>query len=510
MNNERGLWKSKLGFVLAASGSAIGLGNIVFFPARAYQYGGGAFYIPYFIALLIMGVPLMILEFAFGRMTQKSYPAAMGKLGGKTWAALGWMGIVNAFIICAYYITILGWVVGMWIGCFSSIWKSSAVAAFGIPDSAVSNSMSYFFNMITNWNTVAYVLLVWALNILMIMWGTKSIEKSVSFCVPLMWIFMIVLIIRGVTLPHGGQGVMLLFTPDFSIMKSPAVWKGAFGQIFFTLSLGLGIMVAYGSYLPRKSDDTNNAMLVSFMNCGFEYIAGLAIFSLLFAFAIVPKASTLSMMFFIVPEGIAKFPFAVKFFGLLFFTLLFLAGITSSVSLVESFVSSIIDHFNWSRRRAILVGATFGVIGSIIFALPHVIDPKLDSDGSLGLTLLDLFDHWSFGYGLLFVGLTEIILLGWVANIDEIRNFINAHSRHKLGSWFNYLVKFVLPWILLAILVLSIMEDFKSGRIYGANMVTGKYPLGIIVLAIWLAFVFIGGYLISRLGNKQIKGIEKQ
>lgn len=502
MNSERGLWKSKLGFILAASGSAIGLGNIVFFPARAYQYGGGAFYIPYFIALLVIGIPLMILEFSFGRMTCSSYPTAMRKLGGKTWAALGWMGIVNAFIICAYYITILGWVVGMWVGTFGALWKPSAVEAFGIPSGVLSNSMSYFFNMISNWNTVVFVLLVWAINILMIMWGTRSIEKSVRFCVPLMWIFMIILIIRGVTLPGGGQGVMLLFTPDFSIMKSPDVWKGAFSQIFFTLSLGLGIMVAYGSYLPRKSDDTNNAMLVSFMNCGFEYIAGVAIFSLLFAFAIVPKASTLSMMFFIVPEGIAKFPFGAKFFGFLFFTLLFLAGITSSVSLVESFISSIIDYFNWPRKRAILFGATLGVIGSVIFGLPHVIDPNLDSDGTLGLTLLDLFDHWAFGYGLIFVGLTELLLLGWVANIDEIRNFVNAHSRYRLGKWFNYLVKFILPLVLLSILILSIIEDSKTG-LYGTKMVTGKYPLGVIVFIIWLASVFIGGFLISMLkGNK--------
>jgi len=506
MNHERGLWKSKLGFILAASGSAIGLGNIVFFPANAYRYGGGAFYVPYFIALLLMGIPLMILEFSLGRMTQRSHPVALEKIGGKTGSALGWMCVTNAFIIIGYYITILGWVVGMWVGCFNSLWKPAAVAAFGFPEGALTNAMSYFFNMISGWNPIVYVLFVWALNVLIIMWGTKSIESFVRVTVPLMWLFMIVLIIRGVTLPHGGQGVMLLFTPDFSIMKDPEVWKGAFSQIFFTLSLGLGIMATYASYLPKKSDDVNNSMLIGFMNCGFEYIAGIAIFSLLFAFAIVPKASTLSMMFFVVPEGIAKFPFSIKFFGLLFFTLLLLAGITSSVSLVEMLISSLIDHFKWARRRALLIGAALGTLASVAFALPHVIDPGLNSDGTLGLTLLDLFDHWAFGYGLLFAGLTEIIILGWVANIDEIRNFINTHSRFRLGRWFNGFVKFVLPLVILAIFVLSIIDEVGAG-LYGSEMATGGKPLGLVVFVLWILIVFVGGYLISIAGkNKKGEG----
>ena len=511
MTEARRDWGSKLGFILAASGSAIGLGNIVFFPANAYKYGGGAFYVPYLIALFVIGIPVMILELGLGRMTRKSLPNALGELGGKKAELAGWFGVLNAGIITMYYITILGWVVGMWVGSLSDLWHTQAVPNFGLDAGVLTNSMSYFFNMISNWNTVVYVLLVWGFNILIVFWGTKSIEAVVKIFVPLMWLMMIVLIVRGITMTNGVQGIYLLFTPDFSVMSDPEVWKGAFSQMFFTLSLGLCIMTAYASYLPKDNDDVQNATTISLMNCSFEFIAGLAIFSLLFTFAIAPKASTLSMMFFVVPEGIANFPVWVKAFGMLFFTLLLMAGLTSSASLIEGILLSFHDKWNLPRPKVIMGIASIGIVGSIMFALPTVIDKGLATNGTLGLTMLDLFDHWAFSYGLLICGLFECLTLGWLYDIDKLTAFINETASFKLGAWFKVLVRFVIPGFIMAILISSVVDEIRKG-LYGHDFESGNlWWLHLLGFFGWLAFS-IGGTLILgywKGGNNTASAIEE-
>jgi NSS family neurotransmitter:Na+ symporter len=303
---------------------------------------------------------------------------------------------------------------------------------------------------------------------------------------------------------------MLLFTPNFSVMKDPAVWQGAFSQIFFTLSLGFGIMTAYASYLPKKSDLTQNALITSFLNCGFEYIAGLAIFSILFAFSMVPKASTLSMMFFIVPKGISQLPGgpgAVSTFGLMFFLLLLMAGLTSSVSLVEALVASMRDKFGCPRRKTISIVAVIGFCGSACFALPQVVNPGLEDNGTLGLTLLDMIDHWAFSHGLLIIGLIECILIGWLIGPDTIRKHLNKNSRVQLGVWFNVLIKFVIPIVLLAILGYSVYNEITGGLFgtaYSAHYSEKFHSLRkapAIILFFWFLSSSIAAWLLTRAGR---------
>lgn len=502
MSETRGSWGSKLGFILAASGSAIGLGNIVFFSSNAYKYGGGAFYVPYLIALFLIGIPVMILELGVGRMTRRSMPNALFGLTGKRGELAGWFGVLNASIITMYYITILGWVIGMWVGSLGDLWEAAAVTSFGMEAGKLSNSMSYFFNMISEANPIFYVALVWIFNILIVIRGAKSIEAVVKIFVPLMWLMMIVLIFRGLTLPNGIQGVFYLFTPDFSVMGDPEVWRGAFSQMFFTLSLGFGIMTAYASYLPKKSNDLQNATTISLMNCSFEFIAGLAIFSLLFTFAIAPRGGSISMIFFVVPEGIARFPVAVMTFGLLFFTLLLVAGLTSSVSLVEAVILSLIDKFALKRRVVIAAVALVGLTGSIIFALPTVIDAELAYNGTLGFTLLDFFDHWAFGYGLLICGLLELLVLGWLYDIDKLIAFINETGRIKLGFRFKCLVRFVLPAVIITILVMGVIKECEDGM-FGWDYETGSYKgLYRFAFAGWLIFSIGGALLFTFLRRR--------
>lgn len=497
MEPTRGQWQSRLGFILAASGSAIGLGNIVFFGANAYRFGAGAFYLPYLIALFLVGIPVLVAEFGLGGLTQRGFPASLGRIAGRGGELAGWWALINTAFVTMYYVTIVAWVCGMFVGSFSGLWRPESPTP-GFDAASMGNPYGFFFGMISSGWVLALVVLMWLLNVWIVRRGVTSIEPVVKVFVPLMWLFMIVLIVRGVTLPAGEQGVYLLFTPDFATMSDPAVWQGAAAQIFFSLTLGFGVMTAYASYLPRASDHVSNGIITACLNCGFEYIAGLAIFSILFAFAIVPQASTLGMMFFVVPQGIAAMPAGVQLFGIVFFLLLLMAGLSSSVSLVEGVNTALIDKFGWSRRRTLAVTSVVGLAGSLAFALPMVIDPALAGNGTLGLSLLDLVDHWAFSHGLLIVGLVECLILGWALPISKLREELSRHSRLTIPAAFDWLIKLVIPAALAVVLGSSIWDKLQNG-IYGWNpeLPLGRllpvlsflvWLLGTSVVAVWLTW----------------------
>lgn len=503
---DRGAWKSKLGFILAASGSAIGLGNIVFFASNAYQYGGGAFYVPYFIALFVIGIPVMILEFSMGTMTGRSLPVALRRLAGPKAEFVGWWSLSSALFITMYYITILGWAVCMMVGALGQLLEPGTTAPFApfAEPSAEPSAVAYFFNVIASYWPLLAVLSVWGANVLILWKGTATIERAVRVFVPLMWLFMIGLIVRGLTLEGGFDGVLYLFTPNLSGITQASVWQGAFAQMFFSLSLGLGTMTAYASYLPKDADQINNSMLVSFLNCGFEYIAGVAIFALLFVFALNPAGTTLSLSFFAIPQGIAALPAGVKAIGFLFFLLIVIAGLTSSVSLVEGMASALIDKLDIARSKALAMVMIPGALGSLAFALPTIVDPGLVNNGTLGLNLLDILDHWAFRYSLLTVGFFECIMIGWVFGADKLREAANQHSKFQLGAWFDGLIKFVVPAILLFVLGWNLWEDtLGADWLYGTHNAQGDpNPLGafdwlpVAIPIIWLVgTITIAAYL---------------
>lgn len=478
MSTKRGNWNSKLGFILAASGSAIGLGNIVFFSSNAYQYGGGAFYLPYFIALFVLGLPIMMVEFGIGTLTGKSFPLALRELAGKRAEFVGWWSIGSAMFITAYYIAILGWAFGMMVGAFGSLFEagvSAPFAPFETPTDSPS-AMVYFFNLLATWWPVLFIFVIWGLNLLILRKGASSIEKAVRVFVPLMWVFMIGLVIRGLTLDGGFDGVMYLFTPDFEGISDASVWRGAFSQMFFSLSLGLGTMTAYASYLPKDADQVNNSMLVSFLNCSFEFIAGIAIFSLLFVFTLNPAGSTLSLSFFVIPQGInelSSIPWITRLFGFLFFLLIVIAGITSSISLIEGPASALMDKLKITRKKALTVVAIPCAIGSVLCTLPIIIDQSLAGNGTLGLSILDITDHWVFSYSLLIVGLVESLAIGWILGADRLRMALNQYSKWKLGKWFNVFIKFVIPAVLLTVILSSLWNE-RTG-LYGGNVDLGSF-----------------------------------
>ncbi len=507
---QRGRW-SRMGFILAASGSAIGLGNVVFFPANAYRFGGGGFYLPYLLALLVVGLPLMVLELGPGHQQRKAYPLALGRVAGRRGELLGWWALANTTLLTLYYVAILSWVGGMLLGSLGPLWRpSTSLEGFAVE--SLANPGGFFFSLLSSWRPLGFVLVVWGLNAWVVRRGAASIEGAVRIFVPMMWVLMVLLAVRGLSLDGGVDGMWRLFEPELAAMGRVEVWQGAVSQIFFSLSIGFGVMTTYASYLPRRSDPANGAMVISMLNCAFELVAGLALFALLFVFATVPQASTLSMTFFVLPQGIGQLPGGegvVASFGVLFFLLLLLAGISSTVSLVESVVAALIDKLGWRRSRVVPAFCALGALGSVAFVLPQVVDPALANDGTLGLTLLDLLDHWVFGYGLLVVGFCQCLLLGRLARIRPLRRGVEAVSRWPLGRPFEILVGWVIPALLAAILCWALWGELRDGlygSAYGPNFAPGwrwlkAAPLG--ALAVWLLLPLGSALLLTRLGSRQ-------
>ncbi|MDD5071071.1 MAG: sodium-dependent transporter, partial [Candidatus Omnitrophica bacterium] len=251
----------------------------------------------------------------------------------------------------------------------------------------------------------------------------------------------------------------------------PTVWIDAFGQIFFTLSLAFGIMIAYASYLPSKSQIVRDAFLIGIINCAFSLFAGFGVFSVLGYMAhntglkfdeVITQS--IGLAFVAYPKAISMLPFCSKVFGMIFFGSLVIAGLSSSVSIIEAFVSAVIDKFRYPRKIVVSVIVVFGFLGSIVFATQG------------GLLWLDIVDHFLMSYGLIVAGIFECLFVGWIFKANLLRNHINHHSSWKIGAWWDFLIRLVIPAVLGFILVTAFTEEIKNAY--------GGYS--------WLAIVLIG------------------
>ena len=277
---QREQWASRTGFILAAVGSAIGLGNIWRFPYMAYDMGGGAFLIPYFFAMLSAGIPFIIMEFSLGKKLRGSAPKALAKIHPKL-ECLGWFQVMIAAVIACYYVVIIGWGLSYLGFSFTQSWGSDPNAFFfseylklgdHSPSSLGSLQLHIVFPMLIAWGVSFYATFT----------GVRTgIERLGKIMMPLLFIMVLALTLRALFLPGALNGIEWLFRPDFSALLDPKVWSAAYGQIFFTLSVGFAIMIAYSSYLPEGSDINNNAIMTVFINCGFSLLAGVMIFSVL-------------------------------------------------------------------------------------------------------------------------------------------------------------------------------------------------------------------------------------
>jgi len=467
----RGSWKSQFGFLLAAIGSSVGLGNIWRFPYVTYKYGGGAFLVPYFVALVLAGIPLLILEYGVGHRQLGSSPLSFSRINEK-WEWVGWwMPITALFGIMLYYSVVIGY-------CFIYIFLSFNLS-WGM------DTESFFFNSFLNISDSPFslggirlpiasaTLLVWVVSwIICYKEVHHGIEKSCKVFIPMLFVLLFILLGWSITLPGSSEGIKTYIQPRWGLLKDIKVWIAAFGQIFFSISLGFGIMITYASYLPRKADITKNAVINACANSFFEVTAGFAVFGLIGFMALQKGVAIDSVVkqgpqlaFVVYTEAINRLPVFKSLFGVLFFSTLVMAGLTSAISLIEAFACSVRDKFGWNRKKVVSTLCLIGFFGSLIFTT------------RAGLLILDITDHFITSYGLILGGVFECFIVGWVLKAKKLREHINACSdtkRIKLRKLWDFSIRYVTPAFLIVMLVMSIVDELKKPY--------GDYPLDSVIL----------------------------
>lgn len=483
--HHRPQWKTHLGFVLAAVGSAIGLGNIWRFSYLCYKNGGGAFLVPYLIALFVVGIPLMILEIGLGHKMRGSAPASFASIS-KRWEWLGWWQIIFVmFGIVLYYSVIISWCLSFFFLSFNLGWTQDTNTFFFQKFLMVSKGPFSIGDLRTP--IVFSLLLVWLFNWAIVFNGVqKGLERANKIFMPLLFVLIAVIVFWSLRLPGAKEGILLYLKPDFSRLSDVNVWMDAFSQIFFTLSLGFGIMIAYASYLPKKSSIVRDSLTISGINCLFSLFAGLGVFAVLGYMAkttgqpinkVVTESIGLAFVAF--PKAISLLPAFSKFFGALFFGSLVIAGLSSSISIIEAFTSGIVDKFHYSRKAVVSVLSIFGFLGGMIFATQS------------GLYWLDIVDHFLTQYGLVIAAILECFLVGWIYKASKLREHINKYSAVKLKGWWCLCIKVIAPLVLVMILASSLINEFSKP--YG-----GYSRLAIILIGRdWLIYTLFFALLVA-------------
>ncbi|MFW6180385.1 MAG: sodium-dependent transporter [Spirochaetota bacterium] len=441
---ERERWTSRAHFIFAAVGSAIGLGNVWRFPYLTYEYGGGAFLFAWMVGLLIMGVPWLILEFGMGRYFQKSAPGVFAGVG-KRLEWLGWWPVFVAFLIVSYYTVIMAWSLHYAVASVGLAWGAGEAGAAGAGD--------YFFGTVLQLSDgpgtlgapIGSIVLalgfIWVV-LYFIMWkGAGQIGKIAVWTVLIPWLLLVALLIRGLTLPGAVQGLNYYLTPNFAELKNGDVWFAALSQIAFTLSVGMAGMYAYGSFVAKKADINNNAFITAFSNCGTSFFAGFAVFStvgfIMQALSIPVEevsASGLGLAFVSFPVGISMMPVGSKLVGVLFFLCLFFLGVDSAFFLAHGgVIAPIADKFGMRLKRATLLVCIIGFLVGLLYTTRG------------GLYWLDIVDRMASFYGLLITGALASIIVGWVFPARKLREHVNETSDFKVGAWFDWMLKIVVP-----------------------------------------------------------------
>ena len=412
MNQTREHWGSKLGFILAASGSAVGIGNIWKYPHMAGQNGGAAFTLIYLICILVVGLSIVIGEFALGRKTQLSPVGAYLSIApGSLWKWVGFLGVGSAFVILSFY--------GV-VGDFSQLTGNPEAA------SALFNSF-----ITSTWAPLFWQLLFMMICIYVIVNGVKGgIEKWSKIMMPTIIVILVVLAIRGLTLPNGMTGLTFLFKPKFEDLSASAVVL-ALGHSFFTLSLGMGTMITYGSYLKRTENLLNSALWVIGLDTAIALLAGIAIFSTVFALGADP-AEGAGLIFVVLPSVFPQIP-GGQIWGTLFFVILFMAALTSAISILEVVTAYSIDQKGWTRiRSTILFGGIITVVG-IFCSLS--LGGNLNITWFLGMSFFDFMDYLSSKYMLPIGGMLMAIFIIKRWSVDEfVKELHTGMNSTKISS----------------------------------------------------------------------------
>ena len=487
MAEQRENWSSRTGFIIAAVGSAVGLGNIWRFPYVAYDNGGGAFMVPYLIALLTAGIPLLFLDYIIGHKYRAGAPRAYKRMV-KSAQFVGWWQTLVSFVIAIYYAAVIVWAGSYMVFSFGQKWGEDTTSFF------LNDFVQHIGGLTSVFVPQMFIglLIVWALSILIMFGGIrKGVELANKICIPLLIVLFGIMVFKAINLPGAEVGLNAFFEPNWEKMKNPNVWLAAYGHVFFSLSVGFGIMVTYASYLQKNTNLTGAGLVVGFANSSFELIAGIGIFAAIGFMAMstgqdVSEVASggVGLAFFVFPKIISTMGASGDIVGFLFFASLVVAGISSLVSILEVPISAFQDKFAWSRKKAV----------AIICGVCAVISICAFSTGS-SLVLVDVIDHFANNIGIVAGGLLSIVWVTWF-NRHKIPGLLahnNRISSVKLGGAWVFMLTVITPTVLTIALGLKLIDLVQNPYEDYSTTILLIFGWGIVVL------FGLGAFILTRI-----------
>ena len=432
MTNNRAQFVTRFGGVLAAVGSAVGLGNVWRFPYETGAHGGAAFLLVYLVCVLVLGTPLLLAELALGRATHCNPVGAFKRLrpGGK-WYLLGYVGALCMLLIVAFYSVVAGWTLSY-----------TAHALVGeVPDFGSFST--------ARWAPLLWMTLFFALNAVILLGGViKGIERATNILMPLLFVMLLVLCVRSLMLPDAARGLEFLFQPDFSKIDSSVVIS-AMGQSFFSISVGIGCLLTYGSYLPDSARLGRTALSIALLDTFIAILAGVIIFPACFSYGVQPDAGP-GLAFITLPDVFQQMPYGMVW-CFCFFLLLAVAAITSSLSMLETPTALLMEQLGWSRRRAVIVSCLAGWVLSILCALSFCPDYQ-EALSVAGLSIFDLLDKVTANVIMPVSGFLMAIFVGWFIQPERL---LSRKESCCGAPWyykpFLFAMRFVAPLCILLI-----------------------------------------------------------
>ncbi|WP_149360938.1 sodium-dependent transporter [Lolliginicoccus suaedae] len=493
MDTQREVWSARSVFILAAIGSAVGLGNIWRFPFVAYENGAGAFVIPYLIALLTAGIPLLFLDYAIGHKFRGSPPLAFRRLSKWT-ETLGWWQVGICFVIAVYYAVIVAWAVRYTFFSIGRAWGDDPEGFLFSTFLQQEDGARLGFDLVPG---VAIPLaLVWLATLAVLALGVqRGIGNSARIFVPLLVVLFLALVIRSLFLDGAADGLNAFFDPEWSLLADPTVWIAAYGQIFFSLSIAFGIMITYASYLRIRTNLTGSGMVVAFSNSSFEILAGIGVFAALGYMASVAEVPVdevvgggIGLAFIAFPQIISVMP-GGSVFGALFFLCLVFAGFTSLISIVQVVISAVQDKLGITRIPAVLgVGGAMAACSIALFPT------------TTGVSVLDVVDKFVNNLGIVGVALVTVISVAWLLRrTGDLGAHLNAVSSFRAGILWQFCIVVATPLVLGAMLISEIRTLADEG--YGGYPADFVLTLGWSTQAILIGLAIILALLPWRRGT---------
>jgi len=444
-NNERGSFTSKFGVIAAVAGSAIGLGNIWRFPYVAGENGGAAFLFVYLIIVVGIGIPVMTSEFIIGRSAQKNPFGAFKLLApGKPWYLIGLMGIAAAFMILAFYTTVAGWTL-------EYFYQTVTGNLFGKSESELTVMFETFQK--GSFRPFLWFIIFMGLTGLIILSGVqKGIERYTKLLMPILVLLLVLLCIRSITLEGSREGLRFLFHPDFSKITSKVILE-ALGQAFFSLSIGMGTLITYGSYIRKSDNLATSSLLVVLADTSVAILAGIAIFPAVFALGGSP-ASGSGLTFVVLPGVFQKMPFG-EIFAMMFFIILAVAALTSTISILEVIVAYMVEELKLTRRKA-TIAATLAV--SVLGLVTVASLGSLSNLTIMGKNVFGILEYLTSNVMLPVGGFFIVIFIGWFFSPKLTRKELTNDGELKAGyiPVFMFIVKFVAPVAIAAVFLYSL------------------------------------------------------